>query len=123
MRPAASLDGREPESAGVALVEPGDGATGIFCDAPIALRISAPVDPRSLTVETLRVQGPGGLVPGRAQASGDGRLVVFWPARPLQPDVLHFVVVRGLRDLRGRPVAPHFSRFVPCALARHDLDD
>lgn len=123
MKPWALLDRRDDRIAGVALVEPDDGATGIFCDAPVALRISSPVDPRSLTAETLCVQDPQGCVPGRVQASGDGCLVFWQPERLLQPDVLHFVVVRGLRDRRGRPVAPHFSRFVPCGLARKDLHD
>ena len=122
MKAGASCERRD-ERPGIALVEPGDGATGIFRDAPVALRVSAPVDPRSLTAETLRVQDPDGCVPGHAQASGDGCLLVWWPERLLQPDVLHFVVVRGLFDLRGRPVAPHFSRFVPCGFARQDLHD
>jgi hypothetical protein len=120
---AGALSDRRDERPAIALVEPGDGATGIFRDAPVALRTSAPVDPRSLTAETLRVQDPEGRVPGHARASADGRLLVWWPERLLQPDVLHFVVVRGLLDLRGRPVAPHFSRFVPCGLARQDLND
>jgi hypothetical protein len=120
---SALADRRTERAPGVVHVEPRDGATGIFCDTPVALRLSAPVDPRSLTRETLRVQDALGRVPGQAQASADGCLLVWWPARPLRADTLHFVVVSGLRDLHGRSMAPHFSRFVPCGFVRQDLHD
>lgn len=120
---APLFDRRAGQAPGVAHVEPEDGATGIFRDAPVALRLSSPIDTRSLTGETLRVQDSDGPVAGRTQASADGRLVVWRPERPLRPNVLHFVVASGLTDQAGRPLAPHYSRFVPCAFARKDIQD
>lgn len=105
----------------VVYVNPGDGATGVFCDSPVAVRLSTPLDPRSLNASTLRVQEVEGPVPGRLALCGDARLIVFHPDRWLRPHVIHFVIVAGLLDRRGRSVRPHCSRFIPCGLGHHDL--
>jgi hypothetical protein len=55
-------------------------------------------------------------VPGRAGLSPDGDCLIWSGDTPFAADALHFVVVRGLVDQRGRPVAPHVSRFVSCDL-------
>lgn len=123
MRLAGRTERNAERAPGVVHVEPGDGATGILCDTPVALRLSVPVDPRSVSAETVRVQDPFGAVPGHPQASADGCLIVWQPERPLRADLLHFVVASGLRDAHGRPLAPHFSRFVPWCFARQDFQD
>lgn len=105
----------------VVRVEPCDGATGVFRDTPVAVRLSTPVDPRTLNAQTLWIQDDDGPVPGRLALCGDARLVVFEPARPMRADVWHFVVVSGLADPRGRRVLPHWSRFIPCDVGREDL--
>ncbi len=105
----------------VVYVDPWDGATGVFRDAPVAVRVSTAVDPRTLSAQTLRIQDEDGPVPGRLALWGDARLVVFEPARPMRADVWHFVVVSGLADPRGRRVLPHWSRFIPCDVGREDL--
>ncbi len=107
----------------VVYVNPGDGATGVFCDSPVAVRISTALDPRTVNADTLRVQEASGPVPGRLALCGDAHLIVFHPARFLTPDILHFVIVSGLVDRHGRSVRPHCSRFIPCGLGHHDLFD
>jgi Bacterial Ig-like domain len=107
----------------VVSVNPGDGATGVFRDSPVAVRLSTPVDPGTLGPSTLRVQEVTGPVPGHLALCADAQLVVFQPARWLRPHVIHFVIVSGLTDRRGRSVRPHWSRFVPCSFTHQDLMD
>ena len=95
-------------------VDPRDGATGVFRDSPVIVRLSQPADPASLSPATFRVEGPFGPVPGHAGLSPDGQCVIWTGERPFAPDALHFVVVRGLADERGREVQPHVTRFVSC---------
>ena len=102
-------------------VDPGDGASQVLCDAPVVLRLSAPVDLTSLSPETVHVQDSGGPLTGWLKVSPDGHVVIWCAARPFRPGALHFVIARGLRDARGRIVPSHLSCFVPCDLARDDL--
>ena len=105
----------------VARVDPGDGATQVLRDAPVVLRMSQPLDPGSVSPETVLVEDDDGAVPGWLRLSPDAQVVIWGGERHLRPGILHFVVARGLRDRLGRPVHPHWSRFVPCDLAREDL--
>jgi hypothetical protein len=105
----------------VASVDPRDGATQVLRDAPVVLRMSQPLDPESVSPESVSVQDDRGTVPGWLQLSPDFHVVIWGADRHLRSGILHFVVARGLRDRRGRPVDPHWSRFVPCDLARADL--
>jgi hypothetical protein len=105
----------------VVSVNPADGATGVFGDSLVAVRLSTPVDPRSVDASTLRVQESSGPVPGRLALWGDACVVVFQPDRLLRPQVIHFVIVAGLLDRAGRSVRPHCSRFVPCAMTLDEL--
>jgi hypothetical protein len=124
---ALSLEGLRPgagtpsdpsldEPARVLRVDPRDGAMGVFRDSPVIVRLSQPVDPFSISAATFHVEGPRGAVPGRAGLSPDAECVIWSAEEPFALDALHFVVVRGLVDQRGRPVAPHVSRFVSCDL-------
>lgn len=117
----ASLAPDENVPPAVARVDPGDGATQVLSDAPVILRMSQPLDPGSLTLETVCIQDDDGRVPGWLRLSPDFHVVIWGGDRLLRAGMLHFVVARGLRDRRGRPVHPHWSRFVPCDLARDDL--
>lgn len=105
----------------VVFLDPGDGTTGVFRDAAVALCLSDPIDRGSLSQDTLSICDPEGPVPGRTHVSSDGRLLVWRPARPLRADTLHFVVAAGLRDARGRPVERMWSRFVPCGFGGEEL--
>ena len=113
----------ETEAVFVSNVEPEDGAAGVFRDALVLARLSHPVDPRSLSGLTFQVSDPTGVVPSRLEVSSDGYVVIWRPSRLLDPWVEHEVVATGLRDQRGRPVAPHRSRFVPGTIAFLDLLD
>jgi len=115
------LSQADAEGPAILFVDPGDGATGIFHDAPVALRASTPLDPHSVGPCSLRVHDDAGAVPGSAWLLADGCLLVWRAERLLRADALHFVVADGLRDRRGRCLAPHWSRFVPCAIGREDL--
>lgn len=102
-------------------VDPGDGASQVLRDAPVVLHVSTPLDPASLSPETVHVQDPAGPLPGGLRISPDGHVVIWAGERPFRPGTLHFIVARGLRDARGRLVPPHLSSFVPCDLVRDDL--
>lgn len=106
----------------VTRVDPGDGATGVFCDAPVVACLSHPADAATVHDGSFRVEeAGGGAVPGDLLLSPDGRLLIWTAARLLNPGVEHVVTADGLKDHRGRQVSPHRSRFVPCALARGDV--
>jgi hypothetical protein len=107
----------EPEAEGparVLRVDPRDGAAGVFRDSPVIVRLSQAADPASLSPATFRVEGPFGPVPGHAGLSPDGQCLIWTAEEPFAPDALHFVVVRGLADQRGREIQPHVTRFVSC---------
>jgi hypothetical protein len=104
-------------------VDPDDGRRGVFCDAPVIVRLSTPVDEARLAVAGLSVCDPGGPVPGRVRVVGDGDVLVWTASRPLRADAPHFVVVDGLFDRRGRLVPRHLSRFVPCLFGSLDWRD
>jgi hypothetical protein len=105
----------------VVRVDPRDGASGVFRDAPVVVSLSHPVEPGSLTPQTVRVETREGTVPGRLHMSPDGAVVIWVAAGPLRPGVEHRVQAAGLRDWRGLPVEPHQSTFVPCSLAIGDV--
>lgn len=106
----------------VTRIDPGDGATGVFRDARVLACLSHPADAATVHRGSFRVEEPGGVeVPGDLVLSPDGRLLIWIAARLLVPGVEHLVTADGLRDSRGRQIAPHRSRFVPCALARDDV--
>jgi hypothetical protein len=95
-------------------VDPRDGASGVFRDSPVVVRLSRPADPESLSSATFRVEGPRGAVPGRLGCSPDRECLIWTGEELFASDALHFVVVRGLHDHRGQEVVPHVSRFVCC---------
>jgi hypothetical protein len=100
-------------------VEPEDGASGVLCDSLVLVRFSQPIDPESLV--GLRWLDPGGDVPARLEMSQDRRVVIAYAERRLSPCAIHVLRVDGLRDGRGRPVAPFESRFVSGPLAHGDI--
>ena len=105
----------------VLYVDPTDGATGVFRDALVVASLSHALDGGSITADTFAVEDADGVVPGRSTLSADGRCLVWRGARLLVPGVMHRITVAGLRDLRGRALAPHRSRFIPCDLTYRDV--
>lgn len=100
---------------------PEDGALFVLRDTPVLLRLSHAVDPNSITAGSVRVMDPGGDVPAGLRWAAEGHVVIWEPRRLLVAGVEHVVIARGLVDRRGRQVAEHWSRFVPCGLSREDL--
>ena len=105
----------------VVWIDPADGATGVFLDDPVVACLSHPADAASATAETFRVADDAGDVPGQLRFGLDARVLVWTPQRPLRPGVEHTVAIAGLRDLRGREMAPHASRFAPCGFSARDV--
>ena len=114
--PACQPEGR----AYVINVDPRDGASGVFRDAPVVVTVSHPLAPASVTAETVFVEAGGEPVPGHLYLTPDAAVVIWVAACSLRPEVEHRVRAEGLRDWRGLPVEPHESRFVPCCF---DIDD
>lgn len=117
--PTSRLGGERVPS--VVHVEPSDGLVGVFRDAPVIVRVSHPLDERSLERAEVCVRGPQGPVPGEVRLAGVGDVLVWTPAQPLLGDAPHFLVLRELHDRRGRALAPHVSRFVTWAFCQADL--
>ena len=119
MKPRRTLE----REAVVLRVDPGDGSSGVFRDAAVALCLSAPLDASCLEAARIGVRDASGTVPGELALSGDGCVLIWRATRKLVPDTVHFVVADGLRDRRGRPFPGHISRFVPCAVDFAELPD
>ena len=106
--------------AGVVRIDPCDGATGVFRDDPVVAVLSHPADAASVTSGTFRVADDAGEVVGVVRVSPDARVLLWTPQAPLRPEVEHLVTIAGLRDLRGREMAPHRSRFRACRFTAGD---
>lgn len=105
-------------------VDPRDGATGVFRDAPVVACLSHAADATSVSPATFRVEEEGGgIVPGHVALSPDRAVLIFTAGRLLRAGVEHVVKADGLRDARGMLVRPHSSRFVPCDLVIGDVSD
>lgn len=115
--------GGPPDEGGpsVVRVDPWDGAVGVFRDTPVLARLSHAAAASSLSAASFSVVDAHGPVPGSPRLSPDARVVIWTPERLLAPGLVHFVRASGLRDLRGREVSPHLSRFVPCDLTWGDF--
>ena len=105
----------------VVRIDPADGARGVFLDDPVVATLSHPADVASATPETFRVADDAGDVPGDLRFSPDARVLVWTPRRLLRGGIEHAVTIAGLRDLRGREMASHASRFAPCPFRAQDV--
>ncbi len=103
----------------VVWVEPEDGASGVFRDPVVLVRVSEPVDPDSLC--HLRVCDEAGCVPSRQEASPDLRVLIWRPERLLRAGGKHAIVLEGLRDRRGRLLPGFRSGFTCGALTHADV--
>jgi hypothetical protein len=104
----------------VVRIDPGDNAIGVFRDDPVVATLSHPADLASVTATAFRVMDDEGDVAGAVRPSPDARVLVWTSPTPLRP-VEHTVVIEGLRDLRGREMAPHRSRFSACRFTSRDV--
>ncbi len=103
----------------VVWVEPEDGAQGVFRDPVVLVRVSQPLDPDSLG--QLHVCDEAGALPSRLEASADLRVLIWRPERLLRAGAEHVIVLEGLRDRRGQPLAGLRSRFTCGTLIHADL--
>lgn len=103
-------------------VDPCDGATGVFRDAPVVVTLSHPVERASVGPLAVRITAEGD-VPGRLVVSPDGAVVIWTPDAPLGGSTTHVVDVSGLSDRGGREVCPHRSRFTTGDHALADLTE
>ena len=101
--------------------DPGDGATGVFCDTPVLLMLSGAADDTALAGCVWVEEAGQAIVPGQVEISPDGALLIWTAARLLRPGAEHVVVVSGLRDRKGREWPLFKSRFVTSDLALRDL--
>lgn len=77
--------------------------TPVSVSGPAVLRFSEPLEPGSITGDTLWVEtDTGERVEGRVALSADGLEAAFAPARPFQPGTTYTLHLRGsVRDLAG----------------------
>ena len=105
-RPAASA------TAAVSAVLPADGSEEVSPAARIALRFSAPVDPRSLTITLETVdEDVASAVPASIVTAEGGRLAFVTPAATLAPGAVYRVTVQRARTASGRRLRAFSSRF------------
>jgi hypothetical protein len=122
MKPALGMRAAGPQTATrtvadcafVVTTDPEDGASGIFRDAVVVIRLSCAVDPSSVSSTTVRVEDAQGEVPAWMLLSPDREVLIWSGQRLLAPDVEHRIVAEGLRGLRGEAIDAHESHFVPC---------
>jgi hypothetical protein len=119
--PYGGGDGDDPTR--VVRVDPADGLSGVFRDTPVLVRLSRPLDGMTVCAETVRVEYAGGRVRGRLRLSPDGRVLIWRGERLLEVAAEHVFSMAGVRDVRGREVLPHRSRFVPSTLTWAELTD
>lgn len=87
----------------VVAVHPAAGATKVFLDAQITARFDAPLDPASITPDSLVVTNFQGRVAG--SLAYDGETIVFIPAALLVYNTDHTVTVSGVADVSGNVLA------------------
>jgi RHS repeat-associated protein len=79
-------------------------ALAVPVDVRIALRVSRPLLPSTVTSETFVVSGPNGQFPVAVTAAEMGRLVFVRPAGPLAPATKYELTVDGATDAQGTPL-------------------
>jgi hypothetical protein len=105
----------------VVRVDPGDGALSVLRDSPVVVRFSRPLDATSLSQARVELRDTAGALPGRSRLSPDAQVLIWLGERLLRPEAGHSLLLEGLRDERGEPVAPWASGFATGRLTRDDL--
>jgi hypothetical protein len=89
---------------GLAAASPPDGATDVATTSRVALRFAPPIDPASVTDQSVFLTGDHGAQAARAVAAEAGRLVFLTSDTPLRPGTRYTVTLSGLSDPTGGPV-------------------
>ena len=101
-----------PSADGIVAVLPADGATGVSHDVQIALRLSTPIDARSVVVALEQLDGPAAVaLPVTVVSAEGGRLVFVTPASTLPSDSDFRVTLRSARTVSGGPLPVFSSAF------------
>ena len=118
-----ALDARAEESAAAPFLAgslPADGARDVLPDVRLAIRFSSAMRLDSITAETIRLTGPGGIVLTQVIQAEEGRLVFVWPATPLQAGAAYTLAVAGSVDRTGASVGPASVSFTIAASPLRD---
>jgi hypothetical protein len=91
----------EPAGPLVTAAWPGDGATDVPVSATVVMRVSPPLQADSVTSETIRLTGPGGVVLARLVPAEGGRLLFLHPLSPLEPDTFYTFTMEGVVGIEG----------------------
>jgi len=90
----------------VVSIAPADGAGNVPVRSTIKVVFSEPVDPASVSTDTLRVNSAGGPVAGALALADGDRRAVLTPAAPFHDfDRVTVRVTQGVLDRVGRPLA------------------
>jgi hypothetical protein len=91
----------------VVTTTPAPGASGVALDAPISVGFSRPLDPGTISPQTVALRGPAGDVPGRRTLSPDGAALAFVPDAALASATTYTLfLTAAVADPAGDPLAP-----------------
>src|SRR5207302_9470389 len=87
-------------------------------DSPLVVDFSAPIDPRTVTPATVKLQTAAGAdVPRTFDFDRDGQELLIFPAATLAPSTTYKLDISGLKvaaqpaELTGQPLAPFSGQF------------
>lgn len=104
----STLDVNRPSVTGI---RPGNGATGIPVTTQIALLVNKPMNTGTIA-SAFRVSQNGTIVPGTVQVAGNGQVLLFSPAAPLNPGAyVQVFLTDDARDTFGNRVFPYAASF------------
>jgi RHS repeat-associated protein len=136
--PAAAQRSANVAGPAVAATQPRSASAGVQIDTRLSARFSEPLQPGSLTDQTVTLMGPNGPVDSSVVAAEGGMLVFVTPKQQLLPGSRYTLFVKGAQDAGHRPLpftavdfqtvslpAPEQRKTTaaPVAAARPDIPD
>ncbi|RME51052.1 MAG: hypothetical protein D6795_08955, partial [Deltaproteobacteria bacterium] len=96
---------RAAASLSVVSTAPAEGQSGVALDVTPSVTFSAPIDPATVTPDTLFLLGEEGPLSGTIRLSPEGTRLSLRPDRPLVANERYrFVVGNAIRDMSGNPL-------------------
>jgi hypothetical protein len=108
---------QDPTRPSVSTVTPTDGAVSVYRDIAVTATLNLPngaIAPETVTTDTVKVinTSTGAAVPGAANTSGGGDVLVFTPTEPFDANTrFEFVATDGVRDIADKALIPWTSSF------------
>jgi len=100
----------------VTSVSPANAATGIPLNAQVIVMLSAPIDPTSVTQNSIQLKN--GVTPVAGTVSVvNAQEITFAPTSALAASTLYTVNISGFKDANGNAVTPYSSSFTTGTLA------